>query len=233
MVYAKATSALEMKSRLAPRLVPIKLVNVNLVRTRSSLPIIGSVEVARSYSHWERGSSRLLIASFFLSVLVEFVGPAELSAQFFRMTVNLLNTEPNDRAIDALAMFLSRTMRVLGLMGAVENCAICGIPLVKGYVLSPGSLSSFFCVRCFNKGFGGRAVEIVKMRASTLNKVFQISRIPLLEYHRLKLKPDELGLLIGLFCARVGEFLPKSSRALTEFLPHLGVALPKPEGQVA
>jgi len=226
LTLARSTAGMELKSRLGMRLFPLSLGSFTLVRTGGSFPVLSGADIVAVFRHWVSPAPRLLSASVVLAVLSEIVGPPETSYEFFRMAVNLLRSDPRTYPQRALAVFLLRTMQILGVVSSTERCSICGKVLGSGSVLAPRNLSSFFCVRCFNKTYGEKEVSAVKFPASDLNYLLSVLKIPILNYHRATLTLKQLCLLIELFKARVSDMLPRTVALLNEVQGYLKLPLP-------
>lgn len=229
VVRARATSALELRSRLAPRLVPPSLVDVSLVFPRSGFPIISSAETLNRHLHWQSSAKLVLTTWIFLSVLSEIRAPSEVCTQFFRMVVNLLKSHPKDKVEQALAIFLLRTMRILGVIGLTETCSICGKVLFRGTTIATPDFQSIFCLTCFNRKYGGKDVSFVRFTGEALGKLLRASKLQLLAYHNLSLEKKDFSILLSLFSGRVSDMLPVTVGALNEICHYLGFECLQPE----
>lgn len=225
MTFAKATSAMELKSHLGMRLLPLSLGSFTLVRTGGSFPILSGVDIVAVFRQWKTPGTRVLTASVILTVLSEIVATQETSYEFYRMSVNLLRSNPKTYPEKALAIFLLRSMHILGVISPAETCFACRKILSSGSVLAPMNLTSFFCVRCFNKIYGTKEVSAVKFSASDLNYLLSLLKIPILNYHSANLTLKQLSLLIELFKARASDMLPRTSALLNEVQAYLKLPL--------
>ncbi len=230
VVNARAKSAMEIKSRLAPRLMPLNYVYTSLVYTRSLYPIVSSAEPISSFHHWQKSWLRILISSCFLSLLIELSGPQEVTSQFFRLSINLLQSEPGEKPRKALAVFLVKAMRILGVLENQSRCGICNMPISKGAVISTPSLTLFFCVNCFNKEYSQRSVSFYKIPSNSLNKIIALHQLPLLEYQKISLSGFELGLLLLIFTNRVIDMFPKTIRLISQLYTYVGAEKPELTG---
>jgi len=228
---ARATSAMELKSRLAPRLMPLHLGTFSLVSTRGGLPIIAGAEIAFRFAHWRRSGRRIVLASLFLATLDELQAPPEANAQFWQLVLNLLRTDPPERALPSLlALFLHRCLELLGLNGDAR-CSLCDRVLAppqysarsRTFALASADLSTFFCRRCFNRKYGGQQVEVVKVGVSDLALLRRLRRCPLLDFARLSLRPRQVAFIVGLFRQRAQDMLPGTVDLLASVAAPMGI----------
>lgn len=230
-ISARATSALELRSRLAVRLMPIHLGTFSLVPTRRGLPIIAGAEIAQRFPRWRHTGRRMVLASLFLATLDELQAPPETNAQFWQLALNLLRTDPPERALPSLlALFLHRCLELLGLDGDAR-CSLCDrllappqySPRSRTFALASNDLCTFFCRRCFNRRYGGQQVEAVKVRVSDLALLRRLRRCPLLEHEALSLRPRDVAFVAEVFRQRAGDMLPGTVGALQGAMAQLGI----------
>jgi|GEM_PF-2511609 len=240
-IAARATSALELNSRLAPRLMPPHLGSFMLVSGRSGLPIVAGAEIASRFSHWRSSGDRVVLCSLLLAVLDDLRAPPETNAQFWQLAVNLLRNQPVDRSlVSLLALFLHRSLELLGLAGDAR-CALCDRLLAppqysvrsRTYALAAADFSTFICRRCFNRKYGSQQVDATKVQVSDLALLARLRRCPLLDYPKLALRPRQAAFVLELFRRRAQDMLPETVAMLAGVAAHLEVpafALPASHG---
>jgi len=231
---ARATSALELKSRLAARLMPLHLGRFSLVRGTRGLPIVTGAEITRRFAHWRTSAKHLLVSAFLLAILADLNAPPGMNAQFWQLVVNLLCSKPAERELHSLlAICLQRSLELLGLNGDVR-CAVCDRSLApprysarsRTFALASDDYTTFFCRRCFNRQYGDRQVEVTKARIGDLAVLPMLRRCPLLDYPKLAFQPRQVAFVVRLFNLRAQDMMPNAVAALQGIAGRLGIPEP-------
>jgi len=214
ILRARAISALEPGSKLAPYLVAPAIGRFTLARGRSPIPVLASVELADRLAGWRADGISIRVAGVALAVLEGLDAPEETNRLFFQLAMDLLLSNPSAHPLSALAVFLVQALGILGLLGGEANCSLCGTAFTADRVAAAPDLRTFICAECFNRLYGKAEVSVILVNREHLELLSLMALTPLADSGRLEMDGDALSFVFSLACARLDNTLPAAVSAL-------------------
>jgi DNA repair protein RecO len=213
-IQAKAVSAMETGSRMAPLLIPPALGEFALASGHSGIPVLTGAEIDERFPSWKRNARRLGAAGIVLAVLDGMEAPAGQNRRMFALAVETLRAGPGQEPLAPVCVFLASALDILGLAGGEAGCSICGKELSGKVAVAAGDLSAFFCARCFNREYGRSRVDAPTIPTATLRLLAKLKRMPPAEAHEAGLAAADIAFVLNLAMHRMTDLLPQASAAL-------------------
>lgn len=214
ILRARAISALESGSKLAPLLVAPALGRFTLARGRSPIPVLANVELTQRLAGWRANGLSIRVAGVALAVLEGLDAPEETNRLFFQLSADLLRNNPSVHPLSALAAFLVQALGILGLLGGETSCSICGTTFASRRVVAAPDLRTFICTGCFNRLYGKAEVSVILVNRDYLELLHRMALTPLCDSGRLEMDGDALSFVFSLACARLDNIFPAAVSAL-------------------
>jgi len=163
---------------------------------------------------WRADGLSIRIAGVVLAILEGLDAPEETNRLFFQLSADLLRGDSSENPLSALAVFLVRTLSILGLLGGETSCSICGTSFTSNRIAAAPDLKTFICAECFNRLYGRSEVSVILVMREHLDLLNHLAMTPLSESHKLKMDGDALSFVFSLACARLDNVLPTAVSAL-------------------
>jgi len=211
---AKAVSALEVGSRMAPLLVPPALGEFTLAAGRSGIPVLAGVELEERFPRWRRSAGTLEAAGILLSVLDGMEAPEEQNRTMFTLALEVLRAGPGDEPLATVSVFLAGALELLGLSSAEDTCSICAKKLGGGAAAAAADLSAFYCADCFNREYGRSHVDALTISAERLRQLSRLRQTPPAKAGQAGFSEADIAFVLNLAMHRMGDMLPQASAAL-------------------
>jgi DNA repair protein RecO len=214
VLRARAISALETGSKLAPQLIAPALGRFTLARGRSPIPVLANVELTDRFSGWRANGLAIRVAGVVLAALAGLDAPEDTNRRFFVLSKGFLRTDPADNPLPRLALFLVKALGYLGLLGGETECSLCGVSFSKGKIAAAPDLKTFICNDCYNELYGKAEVSVVFVDREHLELLKGMADIPLSDFRGSQISDDALSFVFSLACARLEDILPNAVSAL-------------------
>lgn len=179
--------------------------------------IISGIEPIDSFAEWRGDSLRLACCGVMLAALEEMDAPEDTNAGFFSLVTGILRSFAS-APVEGLAVFLVKSLGLLGLLEGNVACSACHKEILAGTTATPPDFSTFICKDCFNRLYGNKEVSAVFINASALSAVNELAGCGLGARMTSKLNSDVLTLIYSLAMARFPEMLPAASAALSKLI---------------
>ncbi len=214
ILRARAISALETQSKLAPLLIAPALGYFTLARGRSPIPVLANVELTDRFSKWRANGLAIRVAGVVLATLGGLDAPEDTNRRFFKLSTEFLCSSPSDDPLPRLALFLVHVLDLLGLLGGETKCSLCGTSFPQDKIAAAPDLKAFICNECFNKLYGKAEVSVVFVNREHLEALKPMAGTPLSGLSALEISDDALSFIFSLACARLDDILPSAVSAL-------------------